>query len=61
MVNNHVYRSYINAFQACCHSHAHLEDFYTDLEAESEVLDDDSGEEQAANEHPLVDFEAFAC
>jgi hypothetical protein len=60
MVDNHVYRSYIDAFQACRRSHAHPEDFYTDPEAESEVSDDDSGEEQAADEHPLADFEAFA-
>ena len=59
MVDNHVYRSYINAFQACCYSHAHLEDFYTDLEAESKDSNDDGSEERAVNEHPLADFEAF--
>jgi hypothetical protein len=38
-----------------------LEDFYTNLEAEFKVLNNDSGEEQAVNKHPLVDFKAFAC
>ena len=62
MVDNQVYRSYIEAFQACHRSHTHPEDFYTDPEAESEGSDDDSDEdpEEQAEEHPLADFEAFA-
>ena len=63
MVDGQVYRSYIDAFQACHHSHTHPEDFYTDPEAESRGSDDESDEdpeEQADDEHPLADFEAFA-
>jgi hypothetical protein len=64
-VNDHVYRSYIDAFQACHRSHTHPQDFYTDPEAECSDSDDESDEdtqeqEQANDEHPLADFEAFA-
>lgn len=61
-VDNQVYGSYIDAFQACRLLHNHPHDFYTDPEAEPEVSDDsdsDLGEEDE-DEHPLADFEAFA-
>jgi hypothetical protein len=63
MVDNRVYRSYIDAFQACHRSYTYPEDFYTDPEAEPEVSDDKSDEdpEEQAEEHPLADFKAFAC
>ncbi len=62
MVDNHVYGSYIDAFQACRRSHTHSEDFYTDPEAESEASDEESDEDpkEQSEEHPLADFEAFA-
>jgi hypothetical protein len=41
-VDGQAYGSYIDAFQAYRHLHTHPEDFYTDPEAESEVLDDES-------------------
>jgi hypothetical protein len=42
----------------------HLQDFYTDLEPESEVLDNKNNkdlEEYAEKDYSLVDFKAFAC
>jgi hypothetical protein len=61
-VDGEAYGSYIDAFRACYHSHTHPQDFYTDPEAEFEVSDgsDEDPEEQAEDEHPLADFEAFA-
>jgi hypothetical protein len=64
-IDSQIYRSYINAFQACYCSHAHLQDFYTDPEAECSDSDDESDEdpqeqEQADDNYPLADFEAFA-
>lgn len=61
-VDHQVYRSYMDAFQACRHSHTHPEDFYTDPDPESEVSDNESDEdpEEQAEEHFLADFEAFA-
>jgi hypothetical protein len=63
LVNGRIYRSYIDAFQACHYSHSHPQDFYTDPEAECSDSDNESDEdpnEQADDEHPLADFEAFA-
>lgn len=61
-VDGQMYESYIDAFRACNHSHTHPQDFYTDLEAESEDSDDESDgdPQEQADEHPLADFEAFA-
>jgi ATP-dependent exoDNAse (exonuclease V) alpha subunit len=62
-IDGQVYGSYIDAFQACHHSHTHPQDFYTDPEAEFSDSDDESEEdpqEEADDEHPLADFEAFA-
>ena len=61
-VDHQVYRSYIDAFQACHHSHTHPEDFYTDPDPESEASDSESDEdpEEEAEERSLADFEAFA-
>jgi hypothetical protein len=62
-VDGQVYGSYIEAFRACYRSHNHPQDFYTDPEPESEALDsesDEDPEEQAEDDHPLADFEAFA-
>jgi hypothetical protein len=61
-VDGQTYGSYIDAFQACRRSHTHLQDFYTDPEAECSDSDDESDEdpEEEPDEHPLADFEAFA-
>jgi hypothetical protein len=61
-VDGRVYWSYIDAFRACHCSYTHPEDFYTDPEPESEVLDSESDKdpEELAEEYPLADFEAFA-
>jgi ATP-dependent DNA helicase PIF1 len=62
-INGQVYGSYIAAFRACYHSHTHPQDFYTDPEAECSDSDDESEEdpqEEADNDYPLADFEAFA-
>src|SRR5208282_1952129 len=63
LVDSQAYGSYIDAFRACHCSHTHPQDFYTDPEAECSDSDDESNEdpqEEADNEHPLADFEAFA-
>jgi hypothetical protein len=62
-VDGQVYGSYIEAFRACHCSHTHPQDFYTDPEPESEASDSESNEdleEQAEEDYPLADFEAFA-
>jgi hypothetical protein len=62
-VDSQVYGSYIKAFRACHRSHTHPQDFYTDPEPESEASDSESNEdpeEQAEEDYPLADFEAFA-
>jgi hypothetical protein len=66
-VEGQVYKSYVEAFWACTQLHTHPQDFYTDPEADSEAeeldSDDESDEdieEQALNDYPLADFEAFA-
>ena len=63
-VENKTYRSYIKAFRACKRLHIHPEDFYNDPEGEGSDSDSDSGnedlQEEAVNEYPLADFEAFA-
>jgi hypothetical protein len=61
-INGQVYRLYIDAFQAYRYTHMHLQDFYTNLEAEYLDLDNESEEdpqEEANNNYPLADFEAF--
>ena len=67
LVNSQAYRLYIDAFQACHHSHMHPQDFYIDPEAECLDSDNKSDEdpqedpqEDADNNYPLADFEAFA-
>ncbi len=62
-VNSQVYRSYINAFHAYYYSHTYPEDFYTDLDLESEASDSKSNKDldKQVDKHPLADFEAFAC
>jgi hypothetical protein len=43
--------------------YTHSKDFYNDLEEEGSDSDSDSGDEEpqeAENEYPLADFEAFA-
>src|ERR1700726_1071684 len=62
-VDSQIYGSYIDAYQACCHSHTHPQDFYTDPEAECSDSDNESEEdpqEEADDDYPLADFEAFA-
>jgi hypothetical protein len=65
-VENETYGSYIEAFQACKRLHTHPEDFYNDLEGEGSDSDSDSDsgdedlQDEAENEYPLADFEAFA-
>jgi PIF1-like helicase len=62
-IDGQVYRSYIDASQACHRSHMHPQDFYIDPEAECSDSDNESEEdpqEEADDEHPLADFEAFA-
>jgi ATP-dependent exoDNAse (exonuclease V) alpha subunit len=61
-VDGQAYDLYIDAFQACRRSHTHPQDFYTDPEAEFSDSDEseEDPQEEADNEHPLTDFEAFA-
>ena len=62
-VDGQIYGSYIEAFRACYRSHSHPQDFYADPEPESGASDSESDEdpdEQAEDDHPLADFEAFA-
>ena len=63
LVKNKTYSLYIKAFQACKQLHTHPQDFYTDLEEEGLDSDSDSGDkdpqEEAEDEHPLTNFEAF--
>jgi hypothetical protein len=61
-VDGQMYELYINAFRACNHLYTYPQDFYTDLEAESKDLDNESNgdPQEQANEHPLADFKAFA-
>ena len=61
-VDSRAYGSYIDAFRACIQLHTHPQDFYTDLEAECSDLDDESEDpqEDADDNYPLADFEAFA-
>jgi len=62
-VENETYASYIEAFRACKRLHAHPEDFYNDPEGEGSDSGSESGDEEpqeAEDESPLADFEAFA-
>jgi hypothetical protein len=64
-VEAETYGSYIEAFRACRRLHTHPQDFYNDLEGESSDSDSDSGsgddnQDEAGNDDPLADFEAFA-
>lgn len=66
-VEDQVYQSYVEAFGACTQLHTHPQDFYADPEADGEADESDSDsesdedvEEQALNDYPLADFEAFA-
>jgi hypothetical protein len=57
------FTGHIKAFRACHRSYTHPQDFYTDPEPELEASDGESNkdpEEQVEDNHPLVDFEAFA-
>src|SRR5580700_5119386 len=44
-VDSQIYRSYIDAYQACCHSYTYPQDFYTDPEAEYSDSDNESEED----------------
>ena len=60
-VDGQIYESYTEAFQACCRSHTHPEDFYTDPDVESAESENGEEEEEEVEEDvPLADFEAFA-
>jgi hypothetical protein len=68
-VNNNVYGSFPDAFQACQVNHTHLLDCYTDLPKENESdekKDKNKDEDNVTNadndviQAPLADFEAFA-
>jgi ATP-dependent DNA helicase PIF1 len=62
-VEDKTYGSYIEAFQAYRRLYTYPNDFYNDLEGEGSDLDSDSGDEdpqEAENEYPLANFEAFA-
>ncbi|KIX07986.1 uncharacterized protein Z518_02640 [Rhinocladiella mackenziei CBS 650.93] len=63
-VENESYGSYIDAFRACRRLHTHPPDFYDDPEGEGSdsdsSSDDEDPPEEAANEHPLADFEVLA-
>jgi hypothetical protein len=66
-VEDETYGSYIEAFRACKRLHTHPQDFYNDLEGEGSDSDSDSDsdsgdddQEEAGNDYPLADFEAFA-
>jgi len=56
------YRSYIDAFRAYRRLHVHLDDFYTDLVADSHNTDSEDSESvrNESDDEPLVDFEVFA-
>jgi ATP-dependent DNA helicase PIF1 len=56
------YGSYTDAFRACRRLHTHLDDFYTDLEADGQDTDSDDGDSvrNASDTEPLADFEIFA-
>lgn len=63
-VDGQVYGSYIEAFRVCDRLYTHLHNFYTDPEPDSGVSDGESDVDpkgQAEDDHPLADFEAFAC
>ena len=64
-VEGETYGSYIEAFRVCKRFHTHPQDFYNDLEGEGSHSDSDSdsgddGQEEAGNDYPLADFEAWA-
>ena len=62
LVENETYGSYIEAFQACKRLHTHPEDFYNNPEGEGSDTDSDSdNKDLQEDEHPLANFEAFAC
>ena len=64
LVENKTYGSYIKAFRACKRLYTHPEDFYNDPEEEGSGSDSDSDsgdKDLQEDEHPLADFEAFAC
>lgn len=65
VVDGQLYGSYIDAFRACSRSHGHLQDFYTDPEADHPDSDDDAAEDSEDGQdreesYPLADFEALA-
>ncbi len=62
-VDSQAYRLYVDAFQACKQLHTHLEDFYTNLEADASDSDSESNKdpiEDVGDKGLLADFEAFA-
>ncbi len=61
-LNRQDYRSYIDAFQAYRRLYVYLDDFYTDLVANSQDIDSKDSElvYNKSNNKPLVDFEVFA-
>jgi hypothetical protein len=67
-VDNNVYRSFSNAFQACQANYTHPPDCYTNLpkEDKSDKEDDDKDKDNVADadnnviQASLADFEAFA-
>ena len=62
LVKNKTYGLYIKAFYAYKQLYTHLEDFYNNLEGEGLDTDSDSdNKDLQEDEHPLADFEAFAC
>jgi hypothetical protein len=62
-MDGQAYGSYVDAFWACCHSHTHPEDFYTDpdgLASDTESKEEEEEDEEMVVDNPLADFEAFA-
>ena len=45
--DSYTFKSYIKAFKACRQLYTHLEDFYTNLEAEGSDLDNKSNKDLA--------------
>ena len=69
-VDDQVYGSYIDAFQACSRLHSHPEDFYTDPDNEDDNTDSDTDtkteddldpEDGSDTNYLLADFEGFTC
>lgn len=60
-VDNQAYRLYINTFCTCKYLYTYPEDFYTDLEADSDNKSNKDPVEDTKDKALLADFKTFAC